>query len=110
MARETREVWARRVRRWKKSGLTAKDFAAREGVNAKTLSYWRWKLGARPPVESRRSQNPKTTRASFVEVVPEVAAKPVLAASEVVVERERIRVVCDSATARDLLVALGARR
>lgn len=110
MARETREVWARRVRRWKKSGLTAKDFAAREGVNAKTLSYWRWKLGAQPSLEPRRSQPPKTTRARFVEVVPDAAARPVSAASEVVVERERIRVVCDSATARDLLAALGGRR
>lgn len=103
-------MWVRRVRRWKKSGLTAKDFAAREGVNAKTLSYWRWKLGTQPALEPRKPQHPKTTRASFVEVVPEVAAKPVAAAGEVVVERERIRVVCDSATARDLLVALGGRR
>ena len=104
MARETREVWARRVRRLQKSGLTASEFAAREGVNAKTLSYWKWKLG------TERAAEPGTKRASFVEVVPEDGGAVASSAREVVVERERIRVVCDSATARDLLAALGGRR
>src|SRR5882724_11292302 len=44
MGRESRATWARRVRRWTRSGLTAERFARREGVNAGTLSFWRWKL------------------------------------------------------------------
>jgi hypothetical protein len=33
-----------RVRRWKASGLTTEAFAAREGIAATTLSWWRWRL------------------------------------------------------------------
>jgi hypothetical protein len=56
MAREKREVWAKRVERLADSGLTAKEFAAEIGVNVNTLSGWRWRLGgggeARRPVRS----------------------------------------------------------
>ena len=44
MVRATRKEWARRVALWKRSGLTAKEFSAREGLKASTLSYWSWKL------------------------------------------------------------------
>ncbi len=47
MARETREVWAKRIERLADSGLTAKEFAAEIGVNANTLAGWRWRLGAK---------------------------------------------------------------
>jgi len=46
MAREGREVWAKRVERWVDSGLSAKEFAAETGINANTLAHWRWRLGA----------------------------------------------------------------
>jgi transposase-like protein len=45
MARDTREVWLKRVERLADSGLTAKEFAAEIGVNANTLAGWRWRLG-----------------------------------------------------------------
>ncbi len=32
-----REQWAKRVERWKDSGLTAKEFAAETGINAQSL-------------------------------------------------------------------------
>jgi hypothetical protein len=48
MARATRDEWQRRVARWRDSGLTAKEFAAREGLKTATLSFWRWKLSASP--------------------------------------------------------------
>ena len=41
----TRETWAARVREWKRSGLTAARFAAREGFNASTLKWWSSTLG-----------------------------------------------------------------
>ena len=59
MASETRGLWAARVARWQRSGLPAPAFAAREGLNAGTLSYWKWKLR-----QSDRS-------------VPAIAARPV---------------------------------
>ena len=40
MARSTRSEWAVRVRKWRSSGLTAREFATREGVNARTLAWW----------------------------------------------------------------------
>ena len=40
----TKAEWAERVRRWGKSGLGGEEFAAGEGINAKRLTWWRWKL------------------------------------------------------------------
>ena len=40
-----REVWTKRVARWGTSGLTAEEFAARHGLKASTLAYWKWRLG-----------------------------------------------------------------
>lgn len=58
MERDRREIWAKRVVRWKESGLSAKEFAAETGVNAKTLSYWRWRLGA--DERASRAARPRT--------------------------------------------------
>ena len=44
----TRDEWARRVKRWEASGLDAAAFAAREGLIAKSLLWWRWKLRSTP--------------------------------------------------------------
>jgi transposase-like protein len=38
--RRSRSWWKQAVARWKRSGLTASEFAAREGVSARTLSWW----------------------------------------------------------------------
>lgn len=40
MARDGREVWAKRVERWRESGLTAKEYAAEVGLNPNTLTHW----------------------------------------------------------------------
>jgi hypothetical protein len=69
MAHDPREVWAKRVERWSDSGLTAKEFAAETGLNANTLTHWKWRLGA----EARRRQRaprPVVEPAQFVEVTP----------------------------------------
>jgi transposase len=54
----TRNVWAKRVEQWRKSGLSAEDFAAREGIKSKQLGWWRWKLksSASDPAASRPPQ------------------------------------------------------
>ena len=40
----TRAKWAELVKRWAENGLTRSEFARREGLNAGTLSYWKWRL------------------------------------------------------------------
>ena len=71
MARESREVWAKRIERWGETGLTAEEFADEVGVNVHTLRHWKWLLGNRPPV--RRSLCPAPP---FVEVVGPFVADP----------------------------------
>ena len=43
-ARVEREEWAKRVERWRNSGLTTAEFAAELGINPRTLTYWAWTL------------------------------------------------------------------
>lgn len=47
MRRDAREVWSKRVEQWRRSGQTAKEFAARSGINANTLMHWSWRLGSK---------------------------------------------------------------
>jgi transposase len=39
--------WAKRVERWQRSGLSAAEFGAREGIVGEQLSWWKWHLGRR---------------------------------------------------------------
>ncbi len=102
--RSTREQWAKRVRRWVDSGLTAPEFAAEMGLNPRTLRYWKWRLGkegreatssSRRARRSRSKRQPKAlpapTRASFVEVTP--AASTLARASRL--STDRIELVVD---------------
>lgn len=96
MARETREAWARRIRRWEQTGLSCAEFAAKEGVKEKTLSFWRWKLGRSSlPKAKRRVRPRKQAPVGFVEVVAD-AKTGSTAPMEVVVERQRVRISCGS--------------
>ena len=57
-----REVWRQRVEAWKASGLTAKEYAAKAGVDPGTLAHWKWQFGT----EARARAAPAP---AFVEVV-----------------------------------------
>jgi len=78
MERASRDVWAKRVERWKDSGLTAKEFAAELDVSASSLTFWKWKLGRlasnepeKPPVRRKlRSDSPVHGRPKFLQLVP----------------------------------------
>ena len=74
MARESREVWAKRVERWRDSGLTAKEFAAETGIQPGRLAYWKWRLS--PKVAERECPAALPTATSFVEVVAPAAMTP----------------------------------
>ena len=92
MKRVSRAEWEKRVDEWRKSGLSAGEFAARAGMKEGTLRHWSWQLGA-----VRRGAGPTAARAKVgsTEVGPfiELAAKQV---SEVVGEPARIEVVLPS--------------
>jgi transposase-like protein len=80
MGQDTRELWSKRVERWKDSGLSAREFASEMGINAQTLSYWRWKLG------KKATKAPSKRRpTAFVEVV----AEPAVELAPRVVERDQ---------------------
>jgi len=88
MGRESREVWEKRVVRWRESGLSAKEFAAELGVNVHTLTHWAWRLGQvdrAAPAEKRRrpaAAAPAAAPVPWLEVVaPDHAATATPSAS-----------------------------
>lgn len=73
MSRADRGTWAKRVERWKDSGLTAAQFATEIGVSAKALSWWKWQL-SKGEKRKRTERPPRTVKAApsamtFVEMV-----------------------------------------
>jgi transposase-like protein len=99
MGRETHEVWERRVACFRESGLTTKEFAAQVGVNARTLTYWAWRVGRggrriRPP-KGRSAEARRGTAAepvAWVEVVPTGGAATTAALAASVPDPARGRV------------------
>ena len=70
------EVWRERVERWKASGLTGKEFAAKEDLSPRSLSWWGWRLRrsatdvvVQPPKPRRRRRRQRARTLSFVPVV-----------------------------------------
>ena len=73
VARVSRAEWAKRVARWAASGLTAEQFGAKHGVNARTLAYWKWVLRKEAEGSSPRRDKPAEGgpgSPSFVELRP----------------------------------------
>lgn len=75
----TRSEWEKRVERWKSSGLSAAEFAARHGYKAQQLHWWSWKLGTssskshradRDEPASALSQEPRFLPVRVVEPSP----------------------------------------
>lgn len=115
MERASAEEWAKRVERWRDSGLTAKEFAAETGLNAGTLSHWAWKLGAAAGEASSRRRGggsvaQRDSAPQFVEL-PATAVLGSGAMLEVVVGEFRVRVPAgfDEETLVRVLRAVGAR-
>lgn len=72
MARASAVEWSRRVRRWRKSGLSAKEYAAKVGLNASTLTYWSWRLNA-----EERAKVEEATASDHVGALVELEITPV---------------------------------
>ncbi len=126
MARASEAQWAKRVERFRDSGLSAKEFAAETGLNASTLSYWRWKLAAQATGKAKAARTAASTRPArartakptkraatpkFVEV-PVAAVTTTPAALELWVGEVRVRVSqgFDEATLTRVVRAVEAAR
>ena len=119
MERTSREAWAKRVERWKDSGLTAAEYAAETGIKAHSLSWWKWRLGSeaskrppegRGPAKRRRAPaRPPISPLTFVEVAAPPSAEPleVVLASSV---RVRVPASFDAGALGRLLDVLEQRR
>jgi len=67
------------VRRWRRSGQTAREFAESVGVNAGTLAYWAWRLKREGKANDRAARSRPRRRgpqsiapmgaSSFVELI-----------------------------------------
>ena len=71
-----RDRWAGVVRRWRRSGQTARAFAQSAGVNTGTLAYWAWRLkrettGTRSGRAKRRTRSVRAAvqDTRFVELI-----------------------------------------
>ena len=114
MARESCEVWTKRVERWRASGLTADEFASEVGIKSNTLKHWSWlldheKRGSRPDVARR----PRSREVPFVEVVtPAAPGSPSVEPIELVVRdgiRIRVPTAFDADALRRVIAAVEAR-
>ncbi len=52
MARRTARQWFQLVARWKRSGLSAREFGAKARVDYRSLHWWSWALGKRAAQKS----------------------------------------------------------
>jgi hypothetical protein len=118
MGRDGREVWAKRVARWRESGLSAREFASETGINASSLSHWAWKLARGERAGTERAGRRGPEKIGWVEVVPPpapAAVAPLPHASdalEIVVDgRRTVRVPSnfDADVLRRVLAVLEAR-
>ena len=88
----SRAEWAKRVERWYRSGLSADAFAAREGLKAKQLYWWRWKLRSSASEVSRPLSAPRRVEFLPVRVVDSTTA-PAGASSPIEIALANGRVV-----------------
>ncbi len=97
----TRDTWAARVRNWKRSGLTAADYADREALNAGTLKWWSSQLNRTTPATSR----PPVVEVTVAPTRAESSLEVVLVSGV----RLAVPVGFDEATLARLLTVLEAR-
>lgn len=103
--------WGKRVERLERSGLSVRTFAAREGLKAGSLSFWKWKLA-----QGQRPRAAPVSPIKFVELTaaPAVTVAPAAGAGFEVVLRAgrtvRVPAGFDAAELGRLVVALEEAR
>ena len=98
--RATKSDWQKRVATWQASGLSAREFAGKQGFNPSTLAWWVSKLR----VEARRRKS------AFIEV--SVAMMPPTGRIDVVVRggvRIEVSGAFDAEVLRRVVAALEER-
>jgi hypothetical protein len=113
MERADRETWAKRVERWKDSGLSAKEFAVELGVSPKSLAWWKWQLTKEDAPTRRRVRRARTKAAISPLTFVEMSASPTRESLEVVLAsgaRIRVPVDFDPAALGRLVDVLDKRR
>jgi hypothetical protein len=107
----TEAKWSERVREWKSSGRTAKEFAEGREFKASTLVYWASCL--RTGAGGARRAQKREPRVQMVRVVPR-AVRAVRADDTIVVAigsaRVAVRAGFDAALLREVVRALGEGR
>ena len=66
--KKTRAQWIELVRLWKESGLSAREFSARENINADNLRNWKSRLNKDSGLNLKPVRVPMNEQ--FVELVP----------------------------------------
>ncbi|HTP28416.1 MAG TPA: hypothetical protein VMK12_22515 [Anaeromyxobacteraceae bacterium] len=97
--------WAKRVERLGRSGLSIRTFAAREGLKAGSLSFWKWKLAQRGQWNGR-AQAEGMAPVQFVELTARPAA-PARVGFEVVLSSGRMVRVASGFDAGELARLVG---
>jgi transposase len=106
---ERAPVWQERVERWRASGLKSKEFAAREGINCRSLVWWDSEFRRRGALANTSSTESK--RPAFVPVATKTTKGAVGASIELVLasgHRLRVDKGFDAETLRRLLAVVGA--
>jgi hypothetical protein len=113
MARESREVWAKRIDRWRASGLTAEEFASEIGVKGSTLRHWSWVLGReRRGSGDERGRRARPREVAFVEVATPSPLPACVEPLELVVRdgiRIRVPAAFDADALRRVIAAVEGR-
>ena len=99
---DTEAKWAERVREWKASGQTAKEFAAGREFKPSTLVYWASCL--RTGSELRKRREPRVRIARVVRVPAPTDAAIVVAVGAA---RVSVRAGFDPVLLRQVVLALG---
>jgi hypothetical protein len=61
MQKTSAQEWAKRIRRWQRSGLPAREFGQRHGIDPKQLSWWKWHLKKRGALQDRKTADTADT-------------------------------------------------
>ena len=104
--RASEEQWRERVRQWRGSGLSARQFAEELGVSASTLTYWGWRFRKVAPRSRRGRGKPALDTPRFIEVSAGVVEDQRFELELADGRRLRIPNGFDAAALQRLLVAL----